>query len=422
MLEILLIILYMHKLAIIGLAVWFLIMILSMHIMKNDRLGYLVLWLIAKLPVSYLEISCEIGTHIFKLFNFCIVLLTLYLLSYARWKIKLANEWVTVIIVMLLLQLIRNLCLDGFFTSPLIELIQEWIIVIPICLFYAHSRTDHNKEKYLDLVNRWEDCYLYMVTASAIGVFYQFIMYRQGIRLGFITTFATRTVYDMTFTGFSVLSTLLGGGMVISVNKLLKRFQVRYLLSLILCAIACVINTSRSGLFAAMVIIVILMLKQFRNRWRISVKKIVLYCIFAIVAVIALIMLMETRISLKGTNLLNNNGRLDVIMEGLEIMTEDVGTILFGMGMYSHVSQHNMFLEFCLRNGIIAGVLFAGFILMLLFKTRKSSMNYLTWHLFLSQQFFTGFFATTFLLPVIILLLAGNVKENSIEKIKKCCM
>lgn len=417
LLEFLLIVTYLHKKPVPGLIVWVFIMFLSVRIMKRDKLGYLVLWLIASIPVSYLEITCEIGTHIFKWFNLCIVLLTIYLLKCARWKIKLANEWLTVIIVMLIFQLIRNLFLfEDFVGSPLIELIQEWIIVIPVCLFYSHIKVNRNTINTALLVRQWEGYYLNMVTACAVGVLYQYFMDRQGIRLGFITAFAVRRVYDMTFTGFSVLSALLGGGMVIGMSRLLRHFRVSYLLSLILCALACAINTSRSGFLAAFVVIAILMLKQFHNGWKISVKKIMLYCIFAVVAAVSIFMLMRTRISLKGVNLLNDNGRFDLIIEFVKTILVEAKTFLFGTGMYSHISQHNMFLEFWLRNGTIAGVLFIGFILLLLFRTRKSSMNYLIWHLFLAQQFFTGFFAATFLLPVLFLLLAGNMKAPPIQR------
>jgi len=403
-LEFLLIVVYMYKEPILGIIIWLLIMKISINITPKEPIGYLVAWLIASIPVSYLEITCEIGSHIFKIFHFCIVFLVLYLLKELKWRF---SRIAIIICIMLFLQLFRNMFLDDFLGDTLISLFQEWIIVIPICLFYSYIKTKGKSKNYCLLVRRWSDCYFGMAVASAVGVLYQYIMMKRGVNLGYITFFPSRTVYDMTFTGYSVLSVVLGAGIVIAVDRLLLGFRFVYMMALVLCACACAVNSSRSGLFAAFVIVAIQLLQI---KKRITIKKLFLFVSVAVIAILTIIILINNRESIRG-KLLNDNGRIEILFDGIRKMSEEIQTFLFGVGA-SHVGEHNMFLEFFIANGCFAGILFLFFIGILLIKTRKSSMNFLGWHIFLSHQFFTSFFATTFLLPVLILLLAGKTKEN----------
>lgn len=422
LLEILMIIAYLHKVWIVGIVVWLLIMLLSMKIMKRDRLGYMVAWLIASIPVSYLEVTCEVGLHVFKLFNFCIVWLVLYLIN-SKLMIRKAGTW---IVAFLVLQLSRNMFMDDFGKTQLIALIQEWIIVIPICLFYAHIGTRRDNQKIVKIVEQWRDIYLVMATAVAVGVLYQYVMARWSINLGFSTHFAERITYDLTFTGYSVLSILLGGSIVLAVNKLISKFDFVQFGVLILCTIACAINSSRTGLFAAAVIVATQLLLEFKEG--VNVRKLMLLFGVLVIAIVSVFVLISNRKSLENMGILNSNGRAELLEEGGKLLLSNMKVLLVGLGA-AHTGEHNMFLEFSLANGLIPGMMFVTFIFVLLIRTRKSSMRYLAWHLILAQQFVTDFFATTFLLPILILLLAGNIKycsekedrDEEIEDIETIC-
>lgn len=209
--------------------------------------------------------------------------------------------------------------------------------------------------------------------------------------------------------------------MVIAVNNLLhgKRKLLSFIQFLFL-AFACVVNSSRSGLLASILIILLMLLISLRKHA--SMKRTLLFGILIIGGMIfATNYLMKTRTSLQKIGLLASTGRLDLIGSALQIMSSNILYFLFGVGINGDTAlgiaaQHNMFLEMWVLNGTLLLIPFVIAVIMILWTTRRKKNRYLLWQTILAHQFYSSFFATTFLPVVLILTFSSHEEEISNAK------
>lgn len=412
--ETILIIAYMHKMAALGFAVWIILMIVQ-YFKKSNAVDYWVRLIILSIPISYLEVSCEAGSHIFKWYNFCVLGLAITLLCKTITKIE--RKSFAIIFGALIFQLFINLFNSNLYTV-FIELMQEYITVITIWLFWNYKREQYRLKDTKDRLEsqcvRWTDMYLMIASTSSISVIYQYILYTFfNVSVGKITVFPSRTVFDITFTGYSVLSVLLGAGMIISLSKILKGYQIyKHVACLLVTAVGCVINSSRSGLFAALLVMVIMVAFSKKK------SKFVIMILVIAVMVVSLNMLLTSRNAQGIYSLLDDNGRINLATSGGSLIFSNLKNLFFGLGIDASATgavaaQHNMFLEFLELNGLILFIPFFAAVIYIIICTRKKENRYLLWHILISHQFFSSFFATTFLPVVVILTLSSHAEDKN---------
>lgn len=418
-LECVLIIACMLRSVAVSLFAWAVIVILSFY-KKENWVDFWIRVLILSLPISYLTIISFTGeSKIFKWYNFAILGLNLTILfKMIKEKARVNKITLYVLLLVLFIQLGRNL-LSSNYTHLFAELVQEYFTVITVWMFCQYIRMEHRNDTNLGLMcEKWTSLYLDATLASGICVVIQRLVYiLTGIIIGFAKIGERRQIFDMTFTGFSVLSVFLGGGMVIAVNNLLHGKQkLLSFIQFIFLAFACVVNSSRSGLIASIAIIILMLFLSLKKRG--TAKRTLLFGIPIIGGMVfSLIYLMQTRTSLQTVGLLAANGRLDLIDEAVSIMTSDLFNFLFGVGINGQYtlgisSQHNMFLEMWVLNGTILFIPFVLTVFMILWTTRHRKNRFLLWQLLLAHQFYSSFFATTFVPVVLILTFSSFVDDK----------
>lgn len=420
-LEVVLIITYMHKFAAISIIVWIIIM-LDQYYKRKSTVDYWIKLIILSLPISYLEINCEVGAHIFKWYNFSILCFGITMLNLIiRKGMKIEKKSFIILTAIILFQLCRNLFTTDW-KGILSELVQEYIVVITVWLFFNYKRFQDKdlsaREQLMVQSSEWTDKYQLVTFASAICILYQFLLYTLfGQVVGFITFFPARTVYDMTFTGYSVLSALLGGGLIISLTKILNGERIaRNALYMVIIFMGCGFNTSRSGLYAAIIIMLIMIALSLNKKKGFMIATVILIPVLLLM-IFSINIMLSNRNSLTGQTLLSDNGRFALMKQGLETIFSDINALLFGLGINAQyyikgvTIQHNMFLEMLELNGLILFIPFVVVVLMFLRYTKEKENRYLLWHILLSHQFYSSFFATTFLLVVLILSISSRPKN-----------
>ena len=417
-LELLLIISYLYKQMVFGIIIWCVI-VAFLYKNRKNRLDILIKCLISSVPISYLEITCEVGFHIFKIYNLIILLLILYLLNaIQKARMKVNKSIILASIIVLSIQLIRTLlCTD--LPSAFIELIQEYITVFTIGLFAIYIKNVHSLKDVHFNVNEWVDLYYYTTISASLGVIYQFLIYTtSGARIGNTTIWLGRQVFDLLFTGYSVLTVYIGGGIIIAVSKLLNGDRaIFHLFSLFLTGFACAINSARSGLFSAILIVLIMFVIALMKKKKIRYALIYGIPVFLFMAY-TISFLVSHRQSLQGGSLLFANNRDVVAHYAFEQMFSNALYFLFGKGINSPkldgISQHNMFLEMWTINGTIFLFAFIVVVIALIYKTKNKSERFLLWHIFVAHQFISSLFASTFIVPVLLIVLCSE--DENIQK------
>ena len=319
------------------------------------------------------------------------------------------------------LQMIRTImCRD--LDSAFSELIQEYLTVVTFWLFWNHYHETKNEYAYDDMSKEWISCYYLMVICSALGIFFQYFLFLRTHRVyGFASIWTGRQSFDLLFSGYSVLSVLIGGGMVIAVSKILDRHNSWYNLGiLMLLSLACGINSARSGFFAAIAIIAIMVINAFQKK-RITGTTLIISTVAVFVISFSLYYLVSRRTSISQGRLFAGHGRIELARAGLEQIQENSWNFLFGIGINGAqiygLSQHNMFLEMQVLNGVFFFVPFTIAVLYILYVTRKKTGRFLLWHILLAHQLISSFFATTFLLPVLIIAISSELEKLPTSKV-----
>ena len=430
LLECILIVASMMQFVSVGLFAWALIVIL----LYKNKLSWVDFWvkvLIASLPISYLTIFYTDGAKIFKWYNFAVLGLDVTIfLKMVKYKVKVNRNIFFALFLVLFIQLCRNLLLQNL-NHIFEELMQEYITVITVWMFYQYIRIGEEPQTSLhQKCEKWTDLYLNMTLASGAGVIIQKMVYQYtGTIIGMITIWEKRQVFDMTFTGRSVLSVFLGGGMVLAVNNLLQGNKIFLsFVQFLFLAFSCAVNSSRSGLVASIIIILLMLFALFKYGTNGTAKRTLFFGIPILLGMIfATAYLIQSRASLQEVGLFAANGRLNLVEEVINTMSLSIPNLLFGVGVNGQYAlgvsaQHNMFLEIWELNGTILAIPFVIAVLLILWTTRRRKNKYLLWQLILAHQFYSSFFATTFVPVILILTICSGIEErydtNETEQIR----
>lgn len=239
-----------------------------------------------------------------------------------------------------------------------------------------------------------------VIVATAIATIYQFAMYKFGnLNLGEITIFSNRTIYDLIFKGYSVLSLFLSLGVIIVINdiieliierKIKSKNFIEEVLKLIIIVAAIFINTSRTGILAAIFTTFILMCNFLKVMTKKQRKVTIVLFIIA-----SALLIMFFSLSRKDMTFFNDNGRLLTYKNALTFTFESPINFILGCGLYegnySHMSPHNFILELMTTSGIIITTTLLYLIYKLITFIKDSKYRYLCYNILIGSMFITSF-------------------------------
>ena len=250
--------------------------------------------------------------------------------------------------------------------------------------------------------------------ACGLGVFLQVIVHRTTeVTIGSVSFFANRISYDLTLNAFSVLSVILAIGFVI-VPVLIRRGS--WLQGLALAAVsggAILLNTSRSGLFVGLLVLLVSLLFPAGGG-----KQMLLRLVFFPAAIFAYWLYALYSGSGRGVqDFFDDNGRFETFAHALTTLATNPITLFFGAGYnssaYAAMSPHNFLIESLLRSGLI--VFLAVFILIagLLRYLWRTEWQYPVWVLLAGGMLFAGFYAVKAAVVVAIVMLVLRAADSA---------
>ena len=93
--------------------------------------------------------------------------------------------------------------------------------------------------------------------------------------------------------------------------------------------------------------------------------------------------------------ILNDNGRFETYINGIEAMTNNLSSFLFGSGLsslnYDFMMPHNFIIELSLKLGIIFTMVILGLFLKLIMYVKEDFLKLMVIYILLCNLFVTGF-------------------------------
>ena len=360
--------------------------------------------LIFSIPVSYIGILGMDMHHAFSWYMIVLVLFTIYLFHiFIKERKRIQLTGLLSIIIMFFLLIVSNLNSNNFLVA-ITEITQMFTVILPIYLYI-------NISKKQDV--RADDCIKllsHVISATSICVIFQYFMYKlSGISLGYITVFNNRITFDLLFKGYSVLSVFIGIGIVINIVAMIKKFNIMVLFKIIVHVIAIIVNSSRTGLYSAVVVTFLIIVSYIINSKKIKISIILTVPLVFVLGILFLMKYSRYNIS----SFMYDNGRIENLFDGINVLVSSAKNFLLGAGFskadYGEVmSTHNFIIGTLMNAGVIVSLIIFGFVLYILKKYKHSNCIYICWHILLSSMFITSFFANTFIVPCVLVLIASN--------------
>ena len=359
--------------------------------------------MILSLPLHSISI---IGDKMHHILSWPIIMILIILIYNIRIiiknKIKISTSTKIMMIICIFLLLISNLKNPNKLKG-IIEICQILIMVIPIITTYI-SKDIIIKKISKNYINNTLDKIESVILAVCLGTLIQYIVYQcTGNILGRISFFYKREVFDLFFKAFSVLSIFLGLGIIIATTKLIKKFSVVELIKIIFFVMVIGINSSRTGLIAAIITIFIMFSSKIFNLEK--KQKIFLYGILAISAIISIIYIIQFRGELG--NIFSGNERMDTYKYGIDLLKSDIRILLLGNGLdysiYNNMLPHNSILETLVCCGLIFTSITIFGIIRLIKYIKTTKYKFLIFHIIIASMFITCFQGNPFTTIIIIL-------------------
>lgn len=317
-----------------------------------------------------------------------LVLITLYLAS----KVKQTTPGV---VLALLLFVSTPFLSDGWASGPVAASyysVQLALFAFPLStVYFARSWVAQNlppvgRERILGGL-------IGTLMAMAIAVIIQWALYTFfGISIGSISSFLQRTSFDILIPAFSVTSALLGIGTALAGSLWRGHRRLQAVALVVISNIAIIVNSSRIGLISGFLALTVSLFFPPRGFPRAS-SRLAIFPALCLGAVFASELL--TQGGRGGIGLLDDNGRFETYINGLEQLARDPLVTLIGEGYTSGetMAPHNFFLETLVRSGIPAGLCILILTAGILFYLRGSEWIYPCIGLLIASMAFTGFYA-----------------------------
>lgn len=294
-------------------------------------------------------------------------------------------------------------------------LVQLLLFIIPVLLAY---KARHYVAATLDASSGKRLLHVFSATivTMAIGVLLQSQLYtRAGITLGNVSFFQARVSYDLTIPAFSVLSGILAMGIVLGPILWRNSSKISGILIAILSSTAILVNSSRTGLAAGGIVLILMILFPPRGVRRTASR-------LAVIPVGGFLWLLyeslqsSSRFSESG-GLFDDNGRFESVTEPMGVFLDSVQNVLIGIGyVYEGEKPHNFVIETLVSSGIIAFLILMVWGAALLFYMRGSEWFYLILTLLAGSMFYAGFYAVKVFTVVAILAIVSKSIDSLAEK------
>lgn len=241
---------------------------------------------------------------------------------------------------------------------------------------------------------------------------------RLGVKIGEVDFFGSRITYDSLVPAYSVLSSILAIGLPLG-PILWNRGQKNLGLILPVFSVAAiVINSSRTGLVAGFLGLMLLFLFSPSASIKFSTKISVLAFFFAAVVVNASLSFLS---NFRGGNFFADNGRFDTFEDGLRLIGSSVFRFLFGVGYadYPTTPPHNFVIESLVCSGLVATVIFCIWLASMFLRLRRSEWLYLPLTILIGGQLYSGFYnvkAFTIVSIVAIAIYRSSLRSEGSER------
>lgn len=256
------------------------------------------------------------------------------------------------------------------------------------------------------------------IGALGVGVLAQWqIHLLTGLELGQISYFRSRTSYDLLIPAYSVLSGILALGLPLGPILWRRSAKTLGLVLPILSSIAILINSSRTGLIAGAVTLLLILLFPPNYISRTASR-------LAVIPVIGLLGLayaaMINSPRFVGRDFLDDHGRFETFRAGWNAVTSGPMYLFFGYGYaaYPETVPHNFIVETFVSSGLMVLIIFLGWLTRFGVYLKGSSWFFLPFSLLAGSMFYSGFYAVkafTIVLVVAILCKALDDKVAPLD-------
>lgn len=345
----------------------------------NFYITLINLWII-NIPSSFISI---LGTDFSKLpiTWFIIFNIILAILALRYFKI---NKFFLVLTVISTIYLFLNLVFFNFTMDGFKQMLMIFLFIISFYTGDAFAKKLSNKNN----VKCFIKVYTYVSFAVAIQIFIQYIFFTKfNISLGNLDFYGqTRVAYSGLFGDNSFVGIYLSSSVLLMIFQILSSNAIKK--NCILCIIhliAILVSSSRTGLYALVIVFVIFGIKEI-----IKLNKKIL--VVMLVGLIVFPKLISNILVSRGNSLLDSSGRIDTYISTIPYIFNH---FLFGIGLgLKHLSNvttltsvpHNYFLQYLLQIGFVGTLLVSSFILSVIIKNIKSDYFYLLLFIVISSM------------------------------------
>lgn len=392
---------------------------------KNIFENKIIISMILSVPFYNIGVLGNNMHHMFSWYNiFLIIYIIILIIKFFKKEYKISKRLSFFMGILLSLMCI-NMCLEKNIFASVTDFLQIVIMLISIFATYQAKETFIKKLNNQDIEN-WINKINITIIAMAICTVIQFVIYKTTKNtIGIMTMFPGRTTYDLLFKGYSVLSLVLGIGIIININNIvLKKGKKNIdIINVILCIIAIIINSSRTGLFAALIIVMYIILSNFLKNYnflKMNKKQLIKGIVFIIsVITMILVIFLAMQISRKSENIFSDNGRITTYVNAIKTIFKSFKNFFIGNGLspdsYDFMLPHNAILETAMKLGIIfTSIIVYLFVILLKFINNNKYIKYIIWHILISSMLITGFHEMSFIiLFIVISIVSTNIYNYS---------
>lgn len=283
--------------------------------------------------------------------------------------------------------------------------VQFFVFFFPAVLAFLHRHELANKLE-AEASHRLFSAFVVVLLATATGVFIQYLAYKfLGMQVGHVGFFKNRVTFDVLVPAYSALSAVLAPGLAVAPVLWLRKNYALAVASPLICGLAILINSSRTGLLAGLLGMAIFILYPSRG---VNLGRSVLLLIPASGFAIWILQKMLGASRFKGASAFASNGRFETYQDGLAFWTEDLRFILFGRGyaQYPTTPPHNFLLETLVCSGIVVLVLVMVWLVRFIASMARVDWMYPTLTLLVAGLLFSGFYNVK---ALTILLVCGII-------------
>lgn len=370
---------------------------------KNDFTTVFRL-LIMSLPMSYIGVMGSSMHQIYSWYNIFLLFFLFRIIKYFNGKIILNRLLGIALISMFGLLLVNTFWVKDVL-SNVIEIIQIFIMLLPISMIYSVKRRVplSKKETEILIVTYTDVC-----VATAIGMLVQYILYYYAnIQVGYMNIGGMgRVSCYCLFKGASILPIFMGIGLIVLfIHMLEKRMTLQQFIKCVVIAIAMVLNSSRTALFAVIIVLALICIRNIISKP--NFKALFITGVGFAAATVGINYITSLRYGLTG--FLDDNGRFGTFNNGIKVWLSSEKNILLGAGLtndiFSEISKpHNFIIQTLAQCGLIFTVIIGIMVISYLVANWKNKYRYLLWFVFLTGMMVTDFYANAFTTVIFILV------------------